>query len=350
MLLAPMMTGCGDSSPEADGPLRPEAAGTGPVALGPSSGCGRGVTDELPDQLVTTDGLRRTFRVQLPDGYDADVPAPLVLDFHGLGSDALQQTLITSSPAVAARRGYVSVVPEGARNDLLGARLWNLAGPGTEVDGLEAAGVALADDVAFTAELLDLLESELCIDTGRVFSMGMSNGGFFSAVLACEMSDRIAAIATVAGITHPEDCDPARPVPVLHVHGTADTVVPFDGGESSLLGDAGPAALGIDPSIVEGLAAQLFVPIDDEVAEWAVTNGCDPVPRATATTPAVEERTYVDCGPGGAVEFYVIDGGGHTWPGSLVMSIIPALGLTSFDIDATALAFEWFDDHPMPGA
>ncbi len=278
------------------------------------------------------------------------MPSPLVLDFHGLGSDGLQQALVSSSPAAAARRGFISVVPDGARNELLGARLWNLGGTETGVAALDEAGPGLADDVAFTVELLDLVESVLCVDTGRVYSMGLSNGGFFSAVLACELSDRIAAIATVAGITHPDDCEPVRPVPVLHVHGTADTVVPFDGGDSSLLAGAGRAVPGVDSSVIAGLAAELFVPIAGEVAEWAVANGCDPDPTTTARSPVVEERVYPNCAPGGAVEFFVVDGGGHTWPGSVTMSLVPSLGPTTFDIDATALAFDWFDDHPMPGA
>ncbi len=292
--------------------------------------------------MVTADGVRRTFRVSLPRGYDQTVAAPLVFDFHGLGSQGFQEALVSGVDVAASLAGYVSVVPDGAVNEVLDTRLWNLS---TGDNDGALAGLAV-DDVEFVAELLDSLESQLCIDRGRVFSMGLSNGGFFSTVLACGLSDRIAAVATVAGITHPDGCEPVRPVPVLHFHGTADSVVPFDGGDSILTDDAGGGLGGLSDDQLADFADELFQPIEHEVAEWAETDGCSPTPTVVEVSSEVEHRVFENCAAD--VEFYVIDGGGHTWPGSLAMAFISSLGYTTFDISATQLAFAWFADHPMP--
>lgn len=313
-----------------------------PLSSGPSMGCAQPEPQDLPTELVTTDGERRTFRIVLPRNYDQADPAPLVFDFHGLGSEGFQQALVSGIDAAAGLNGYVAVIPDGAVNDVLGTRLWNLAAGN---DG-PLADLAV-DDVAFVIELLDLLEAELCIDTARVYSMGLSNGGFFSTVLACELADRIAAVATVAGITHPDDCNPVRPVPVLHFHGTDDDVVPFEGGASSLVDDGGTLG-GLDGGQLEDFAESLFQPIETEVDQWAETNGCDLDPTVSEVSPEVERRVFESCELGASVEFYVVEGGGHTWPGSIVMAFIESLGFTTLDVSATQLAFDWFDEHPMP--
>ncbi|MFG1815174.1 alpha/beta hydrolase family esterase [Kribbella sp. NPDC049174] len=95
-----------------------------------------------------------------------------------------------------------------------------------------AAGV---DDVKFTADLLDKLEGELCVDTDAVYAAGKSNGAGFTAILACELADRIAAIAPVAGAFYQpgKRCAPSRPVPVLDIHGTGDTTIPSGGDVSA---------------------------------------------------------------------------------------------------------------------
>ncbi len=312
------------------------------LASGPSAGCDVPEPDRLPTSMTTADGTRRTFRIALPTSYDQTTPTPVVLDYHGLGSSGVQQALVSGVDFEADRAGYIAVIPDGAVNDILDTRLWNLSAGDTGA----LAGLAV-DDVAFTAELLDLVESSLCIDTARVFSMGLSNGGFFSTVLACELSDRIAAVATVAGITHPASCDPVRPVPVLHFHGTADNVVPFDGGDSVLTGSGSGAFGDLDGDQLTDFAEELFQPIETEVDEWAEGNGCAADPEVVEVTPDVERRIFADCN-GGDVEFYVVDGGGHTWPGSIVMAFIDSLGKTTLDVSATSLAFDWFDAHPMP--
>lgn len=281
--------------------------------------------------LTTTDGLERTYRLALPDAV-AGTPLPLVLDFHGLTSTSEQQALISGWEADAANLGAIVVHPQGTTSPQ-GLPYWNLQ------SGLDEG----VDDVAFTNELLDALEAELCVDPTRVYSTGLSNGGYFSALLACRMADRIAAIATVAAIMHSDDCEPSRPVPVLAFHGTDDPIVPFEGGESSLTAEGGL----LDSSEASPeLAAFFAMKMPEEVGEWAAESSCASEPTVEAVSETVERRVYEGCTGGSAVEFYVVNGGGHTWPGSAVMAAVEDfVGPTTFDVDATELSWDFFSQH-----
>jgi polyhydroxybutyrate depolymerase len=177
--------------------------------------------------------------------------------------------------------------------------------------------------------------------------MGFSNGGYMSSRLACDLADRIAAITTVAATTHPDDCDPSRAVPVQAFHGTADRVVPFEGGGSALLDSfeqasdlGGPAA----EARLQAAAELLGLAIPDEVGEWAAANGCS----GETSSPAGEEVTLITYqGCEAPVLLYVVEGGGHSWPGSQASRAVPALGHTTVDVDATRLAWEFFQQHSL---
>ena len=158
---------------------------------------------------------------------------PVVLNWHGVGSDGDEQALLTGYEGVAEEQGFVVVHPTGppALADLAVDRprtTWELTDDGDPA----------RDDVAFAAALIDELTASWCADPGRVFSTGLSNGGYFTARLVCELADRLAGASSVAGLWWPDDCEPARPVPYVAYHGTDDQVVPYDGdGESVLYAD-----------------------------------------------------------------------------------------------------------------
>ena len=146
-----------------------------------------------------------------------------MLNWHGLGSNGPEQAAFTGYEALAASEGFIVVHPTGVPSPDTDANSWEL------VDGQDLA----RDDIAFANALIDTLIDEWCADPSRIYSTGMSNGGYFTARLVCEVADRIAAASSVAGTFHPDGCSPARPVPYLAFHGTEDLVVPFDGsGES----------------------------------------------------------------------------------------------------------------------
>jgi len=261
-------------------------------------------------QTIESGDLTRSYKVYIPEIYDIAQPAPLVFSLHGFTSNSEQQELYTGWNEIADSENFIVVYPQGAQTP----SRWN-AGPNffTRVNPI--------DDVAFIRDLIAKMVENYCIDTARIFVNGLSNGGGMTNRLACEMADQIAAIGTVAG-TYPladEDCEPARPIPVISFHGTDDPLVPYDGN-------------------------RIMPPIQDWAAEWAARNGCDPTPE---TIPAIGDTSgmhYVNCDENADVILYTIDEGGHTWPGGFPL---PILGKTTRDINASATMWEFFKAHPL---
>ena len=273
-----------------------------------------GKTGALGDSIVTvtSGGVLRNADVHVPEKYDPSAPTTLVLNFHGFGSNSFQEALLSLMNDASDERGFIVAYPNGTVNS------WNA--------GLccgTAASLAV-DDVAFTAALIDELSKAYCIDPKRIFATGMSNGAFLSHRLACEMSDKIAAIAPVAGVLGIpfEDCEPERKVPVMHFHGTADLLVPYEGGGVSL-----------------------FPSVDDSIARWREIDGCGAALEVTFDQGDTQCVSPKDCADGAEVILCTIDGGGHTWPGG---TPVPSLGVTSTDIDATAQMLDFFEKHPLP--
>jgi len=250
---------------------------------------------------------------------------PLVLGYHGyFGSPYEMRSRLEDR---ARRDGFVAVFPKGSDVGLSTPTYFNLE---TVDEPL------LAEDVGFTRAVLDRVEAELCIDRARIYAMGFSNGGMFAATIACKLSDRIAAIAPVAGVHLLRDCD-RRPVPILVTHGTADPTVPFDETDvgrndtSSPSGDS-PGSLAQDRMF----DAVEQTPVTSWVESWARHNGCSPdVPKVTALGRRVEQTVYTDCEDNGDVVLQAVEGGGHDWP-------------TSPPLDTTARALAFFEEHPLP--
>ena len=241
-------------------------------------------------ETIVSDGLTREYILHVPPSYIADERMPLVFNWHGLGSNAEQQADFSGLPAKADAEGFIVVLPQG------------LGETPHHNFTISATG---ADDVAFTGDMLDELEAELCIDSARVFSTGFSNGAQMSTRLACNLSERIAAIAPVAGAYYPPfavgfqetGCVSTRPAALIAFHGTADPLIPFAGG---------PGTLGV-----------IFRSFEDEIMpEWAAHNGCDSTPVQEPVTANVRLVRYEGCDENATVELYVVEGGGHTWPGS----------------------------------
>lgn len=284
-------------------------------AGGSSSCAGRSGTSG--DSIVTLEhgGRTRSARVHVPPSYDPTVPTALVLNFHGLTSNAIGQEQYSDLSAKAGVRGIIAVHPEGHQNS------WN-ASP-------SCCGVARdeeVDDVGFVMALLDALEASYCIDPKRIYSTGMSNGGFLSYRLACERSDRIAAIASVTGVlgVDAEACTPGRPVPLLQIHGTADFLVLYDGG-ASLNGT--------------------YMSVADSVGRFRMLNQCASTSEETFAQGDVRCERWGECDEGADVELCTVTEGGHTWPGAEPNFL---LGNTTTNLDATEAILDFFEAHPMP--
>lgn len=242
-----------------------------------STGCGKQAVS-TGDYEVVSGGLTRTYRLHVPEKYKATKVSPLILVYHGRGKTGAQ----TEAFSDLSKLDVIVAYPNGVIGDE-DKQAWQGA-------PYSANGV---DDVKFTADLLDKLEGELCVDTDAVYATGKSNGAGFTGILACQLADRIAAIAPVSGAFYIEGkrCAPSRPVPVLDIHGTVDTTIPYGGdGQRDL------------PSI------------QTWVRDWAVRDHCDQDPRTTQVGDDVLKFTYKGC-KADVVHVAVTDGG-HSWPGS----------------------------------
>ena len=252
-------------------------------------------------------GVVRDYRLYVPAIYTRTTgPVPLLFNLHGYSSNNVQQEAYGDFRPIADTANFLVVHPNGTQ-DMQGNRNWNTFGPrGTGVD-----------DVGFLSALIDSLALRYRIDADRIYSTGMSNGGFMSYELACQLSNRIAAVGSVTGsmiTSRMNTCAPSRPVPIIEIHGTADNTVPYTGGTGFSL-----------------------VPIPTLLAHWVRVNGCNPtptitqVPNTNTTDGSTAERQVWSGGRNGSVvEHYRIIGGGHTWPGSAFNT-----GVTNRDINAS---------------
>jgi polyhydroxybutyrate depolymerase len=263
---------------------------------------------------LVSSGEKRTYLLYVPDSYDPSTPAPLVITIHGFAQWPAHQMQISHWNDLADEYGFIVVYPSGTRFPLR----WRLRGePGSDLDPMR--------DVTFISDLIDKLEAEYNIDPDRIYANGLSNGGGMSFLLSCKLSDRIAAIGTVAGVflIPWEVCQPSQPVPAMVFHGTADPIVPYQGGPYADYEIAFPSI----PEWVDSLAQR---------------NGCNDVPLDIPATGEVSGIRFTDCTAD--VVFYTITGGGHSWPGG---DPIPEwiVGHTTADIDATRTLWDFFQRH-----
>lgn len=297
----------------------------GPVSLAPDCANLPDVSVGLSTEVLTSGGNEYNYQFTVPSSYDGS-PLPVVLDFHGIGSNGAQQAVFSGWSAAAEAEGFLSVQPTGLMVDGDDRASWELPQFETPV----------RNDIQFVVDLIDVVSSQICIDPARIYSTGMSNGGLFTSTVVCVLSERIAAAVSVAGVTHHESCSPTRAVPYLAFHGTDDAVVPFNGGgESALDGTDG--------------SSEFFEQvIPEEFAEFADSSGCSGS-TDSEITPEVTLTSYSGCNDDVPLGFYTIEGGGHTWPGSSISAAIPTLGVTNLDISATEIAWEFFSQHTLGG-
>jgi polyhydroxybutyrate depolymerase len=281
----------------------------------------------LARQNLTIAGVGRWYLISTPAPAAGNRPLPVVLDFHGLGEGAQLEAVTTLFGPLAQKDGFIAVFPEGTGSPVH----WDT----TSVTG--------NDDLEFVSRILDQIESTECVDETRIYATGLSDGAFMTSFLACAMSNRIAAFAPVSGVQLDSPCDATRRVPILAFHGTADPILYFNGGVGSAVlshalgGKGGPApSIKVPPAKLNGPGYPATV------ASWAKRDGCQPTPVDKQLSPHVIRRLY-NCPSGTSVEFYIILGGGHAWPGSKFSESIASItGPTTFEIDATTTIWSFF--------
>jgi polyhydroxybutyrate depolymerase len=311
LVLAVLAAACGSSEPH------PSAA-TPTAVVQASAGCRSPDADFAAlgdDGRFTSGGIERVFSIAAPEDVSGRDPLPLIVNLHGARATAVLQQTSSELSTRGPEEGFVVVAPQGMGTP----PNWRIAAEGP--------------DLAFVEQLIDEVERRMCIDQSRIYLTGFSMGGMMTMLLACRQPERYAAIAPVAGEIEITDCPSDRP-PLLAFHGTADTVVHFDGT--------------LDPNVAVLAPYPNDPPRDEIVRRWADANGCTLPATDTPLPPDVEEQAYT-CPPSGSVEMYVIEGGGHTWPGSTPGPYAAALGgSTTQTIDATGLMLAFFAQHTRP--
>ena len=259
-------------------------------------------------------GITRTYSFYVPASYSPGQAVPLVFNLHGLGTDGEYQAQYRDFRPIADTAGFIVVHPDGST--IFGQRFWNYG----NVLG------STVDDVGFLEALIDTISAGYTVNPQRVYCAGMSNGSFMCYYMACQ-SDRFAAIGTVTGSMSVEmydECTPQHPIPVLHIHGTDDSVNDYEG-TSTMAG------------------------IDEVNQFWVARNNCNPVPviiplpDVNTTDNATATRYLYSGGTNGhTVELFKVTGGGHTWPGSPVSG---SSGNTCMDFDACKEIWRFFSQY-----
>jgi polyhydroxybutyrate depolymerase len=267
---------------------------------------------------INHDGLQRDYILYVPANYTGAQNVPLLFNFHGYTSDATAQMYYGDFRPIADTAGFIIVHPQG-KLDGSGQTHFNVGWGGSSID-----------DLGFTSALIDSLMLDYAIDADRVYSTGMSNGGYMSFHLACKLSNRIAAIASVTGAMVPQTmatCAASHPTAIMQIHGTADPTVNYNG---------------------TAFASESVQSILDY---WSGYNNTDAiaittnVPNASTTDGCTAQRIeYLNGDACTEVVHYKIIGGGHTWPGAPV-----TIGVTNQDFKASTEIWKFLSKYDING-
>lgn len=297
-------------------------------------GRGAGVRSEVapdpaggapPPVNLRHDGSDRPYLAHVPASVGA--APPLLLELHGRGIDPVRFDRITRFRALADEEGFVLALPSGR------GTIWN--------DGRDAAGIGLPDDVGYLVAVIDDARARWAIDPDRVYVVGMSNGAAMAGRLACERAECVTAFAQVAGtaaVRIAASAAPARSVPIIQIHGTADRVAPYAGGRRG------------------GVAARLLIRrsfgpsigVDDWARYWIAANDADPTPEISELASGVTARSWRGSSPLSDVVFCAVAGGGHTWPQSGLPLPRVLMGPTNTSFEASRAIWEFLARHARP--
>ena len=263
---------------------------------------------------IDVGGRTRSYFVHRPPTYNGKTALPLVLVLHGGTQSAASAERMSGMSDEADKENFLVAYPSGTGR-LKNVPTWNSG---------NCCGYALenhVDDVAFLRALISKLEHDYAVDPKRIYVTGISNGAMMSYRAACELSDKIAAIAPVEGAQN-VPCKPSSPVSLIVFHGTADRLVPFSGGSTPF--QVGPKRS--DTSVA------------DAIAFWVKVDGCSAAAKHSEAK-YVHIDTYTSCKDGAGVALYAIEGGRHMWPGA---------SMSGNDVAATDIMWKFFAQHPKP--
>jgi len=269
-------------------------------------------------------GQLRTYYLHIPRSYKPDRPMPLVLVFHGSGGSGRSIANVTHFNDLADKKGFIVVYPDGINHHWIDGGVFSAQG----------------NDVSFVALLIDHIMRIRNIDRRKIYATGFSNGGMLTQALACKLSDRIAAFASVAATLSANlesTCQPKTPVSVLMIHGTGDHSVPYAGGK------------------IGGVGREV-VSVPETIDLWQQHNGCaskakvEKLPNTIHNHGTqIEISRYSSCGGGSEVMLVTVKGGGHFWPGSNTVQTKVHQGNVKSGINASKAIWNFFQRHALQG-
>lgn len=267
---------------------------------------------------IVHDGIVRSYRLYVPSIYTGNMDVPLLFNFHGYTSNSNEQMNYGDFRNIADTANFLVVHPQGTL-DNNNTTHFNVGWGGSSVD-----------DVGFTEALIDSLSVDYSIDQNRIYAVGMSNGGFMSFRLACDLSAKIAAVGSVTGSMTPitlQNCNASHPMPIIQIHGTTDPTVPYNG-------SAGWAAS-----------------VTNVLNHWAIYNNCSSVPTivnmpntSASDGSTVEKYTYENGDNCSQVIHFKVTNGQHTWPGSIFN-----FAGTNYDINASVEIWNFLSKYNIFG-
>lgn len=267
---------------------------------------------------IVHDGIVRSYKLYIPSIYSGNMAVPLLFNFHGYTSNSNEQMIYGNFRNIADTANFLVVHPQGTL-DVNNTTHFNVGWGGSSVD-----------DVGFTEALLDSLSAAYSIDQNRIYAVGMSNGGFMSFRLACELSNKIAAVGSVTGSMTPStlgNCNASHPMPIIQIHGTTDPTVPYNG------------------------SAGWTASITNVLNHWATFNNCSTVPTVVNVPntnaldgSTVEKYTYENGDNCSEVVHFKVTNGQHTWPGSIFN-----FAGTNYDINASVEIWNFISKYDIFG-
>jgi polyhydroxybutyrate depolymerase len=293
------------------------------------AGCGRSDTVRRPGdecaparspavgttlRTIQSGGESRTYLLHVPSGYDGSTRAPVVVLFHGYGGTPSAMVKTTHMDKLADEQGFILVAPQGRG----AVSRWDFRSPIT----------ATGSDLGFVRDLVNEVKADACVDGARVYAAGFSNGSALTLALACDGTTKFAAYGAVSAPYYDAACATAPPAPIIYFHGMRDKVVPYGGAHT---------VIGWLPSV------------NVAMSEWATHDGCPPSDSTTTVSEHVRHFAWKSCRDDSAVEVYAVDNGGHRWPGGAGSSPGRVDGITTQEIDASTLIWEFFERHPRGG-
>lgn len=281
---------------------------------------------------VRLGSLNRHFIVHVPPGFDPKQKLAVVIMLHGAGGTGQQAIEQTGWDRKADHEDFIAVFPDGVPEHpkqppsfLLNPQTWN------EGSGRHASGKRNDDDIGFISYIIETLESRYGADPARIYVTGFSNGASMTFRVGVELSDKVAAIAPVAGHLFVHDHQLKRPLPTLYIIGRDDPLELPKGGTFKIRGE----------QVVQP-------PIEQNLSQWRQLDGCDSKPSSDARTVGVQRIRFSDCNDGAEVVEYFVDDMGHVWPGGVNRLPERLVGKPSDKLNATDLIWSFFKAHPKP--